>query len=141
MHDVFLSVYRKEFDGSFTEIATNVDNTREINNVIVGNNVYVTDPHPALDYARYRIVATSKLTGATSFYDVPPYPMSTKEKAVIIQWDEVWSSFEGLTGEAVVEEQPCSGSMLKLPYNIDVSDKYGQDVSLVKYIGRKRPVS
>ena len=31
--------------------------------------------------------------------------------------------------------------MLKLPYNIDVSDKYGMDVSLIEYVGRKRPVS
>jgi hypothetical protein len=31
--------------------------------------------------------------------------------------------------------------MLKLPYNIDVSDKYSPDVSLVNYIGRNHPVS
>lgn len=31
--------------------------------------------------------------------------------------------------------------MVILPYNIDVSDKNDIDVSLVKYVGRKRPVS
>ena len=31
--------------------------------------------------------------------------------------------------------------MLKLPYNIDVSDSNSIDVSLVEYIGRKHPVS
>ena len=31
--------------------------------------------------------------------------------------------------------------ILKLPYNIDVSDSHSLDVSLVSYIGRKRPVS
>lgn len=31
--------------------------------------------------------------------------------------------------------------MLKLPYNIDVSDKHSSDVELVKYIGRRHPVS
>ena len=31
--------------------------------------------------------------------------------------------------------------MLKLPYNIDVSDSNDSDVTLVEYIGRKRPVS
>ena len=31
--------------------------------------------------------------------------------------------------------------MLKLPYNIDVSDDYSPDVSLIKYIGREHPVS
>ena len=31
--------------------------------------------------------------------------------------------------------------MLKLPYNIDVSDNHASDVSLIKYIGRQHPVS
>ena len=31
--------------------------------------------------------------------------------------------------------------MLILPYNIKVADSYNTDVSLVNYIGRKRPVS
>ena len=30
--------------------------------------------------------------------------------------------------------------MLKLPYNIDVADNHEADVSLIKYIGRERPV-
>lgn len=136
--DVVLSVYRREFDGGFTKIATNVENTRTINDEIVQNIVYVTDPHPALDYARYRIVATSKTTGAVSYYDVPAYPVG--EKAVIIQWNETWSNFDA-DGEGVLAQQPWTGSILRLPYNIDVSDKYDQDVSLVQYIGRKRPVS
>ena len=39
-------------------------------------------------------------------------------------------------------DQPAwSGSLLRLPYNIDISDNYGADVSLIEYIGRKRPVS
>ena len=138
VQDVYLSVYRREFDGTFTEIAKNIDNTVQVDDYFVGNIVYVTDPHPALDYARYRIVATSKSTGTVSFYDAPPYPV--KEKSVIIQWNEAWTDFN-YVGEGTLAQQPWSGSMLRLPYNIDVSDKYGQDVSLVKYIGRKRPVS
>ena len=31
--------------------------------------------------------------------------------------------------------------MLKLPYNIDISDEHKKDVSLVEYVGRKHPVS
>ena len=54
MEDVTLSVYRREFDGTFTEIATNLVNMR---------SHFVCDPHPALDYARYRIVARSEKTG------------------------------------------------------------------------------
>lgn len=127
--DVLLSVYRREFDGSFTELATDIDGHK---------HTYITDPHPALDYARYRVVAKSNTTGAISFYDVPGYPVG--EKAVIIQWDEEWSYFD-VTEDAELEQPPWSGSMLKLPYNIDVSDKYSPDVSLVNYAGRKHPVS
>lgn len=102
------------------------------------SNTFVTDPHPALDYARYRIVSTSVETGAMTYYDLPGYTVG--EKAVIIQWDEDWSYFD-VSEASPVEKQPWSGSMLRLPYNIDVSDNNNQDVSLVSYIGRKNPVS
>lgn len=126
---VLLSVYRREFDGSFTEIATELESEKSIT---------VTDPHPALDYARYRIVAVTKSTGAVSYYDPPGYPV--KGNAVIIQWDEDWSSFE--TSEESAMEQPAwFGSMLKLPYNIDVSDDHNPDISLIEYAGRSHPVS
>ena len=49
-------------------------------------NTFITDPHPALDYARYRIVAVVDATGSISYYDVPGYPIN--EPAIIIQWDE-----------------------------------------------------
>lgn len=129
VEDVLLSVYRREFDGSFTELATGLDNLI---------NTSVTDPHPALDYARYRVVATTISTGAVSFYDVPGYPVGGK--SVVIQWDETWSNFD-VSEEDLLEDPPWAGSMLKLPYNIDVSNSHSSDVSLVEYIGRKRPVS
>ena len=62
------------------------------------------------------------------------------EKAIIIQWDDEWSSFD-TTNEDKIEQPAWSGSMLKLPYNIDVSDDYSPDVSLIDYIGREHPVS
>lgn len=126
---VRLAVYRREFDGSFTEIAKDIDNTK---------NTYVVDPHPALDYARYRIVATTNSTGAVSYYDMPGYPV--QEKSVIIQWDEEWSNFD-ISGDDPRSQPAWSGSLLRLPYNIDVSDSYNMDVSHVEYAGRKRPVS
>lgn len=125
---VTLSVYRREFDGTFTEIATGLVNMK---------NTYVTDPHPALDYARYRIVAITDATGAVSFTDLPGYPVG--EKAIIIQWDEDWSYFD-TSEEDELEQPPWSGSLLRLPYNIDVSDKYAIDSKSIEYIGRKRPV-
>lgn len=127
--DVVLSVYRREFDGSFTELATGIDTS---------SNEYILDPHPALDYARYRIVATSKKTGAVSYYDPPGYPVGGT--AVIIQWDDTWSNFD-TDEDDELESPPWSGSMVKLPYNIDVSENNSLDNSLVEYIGRSHPVS
>lgn len=126
---ITLAVYRREFDGTFVEIASGIDNKSE---------TYVTDPHPALDYARYRIVATVGSTGAVSYYDVPGYPVG--EKAAIIQWNEDWRSFD-TSNEDLMEAPAWSGSMLKLPYNIDVADKRKIDVALVEYIGRAHPIS
>lgn len=126
---VFLSVYRREYDGTFTEIAKNLDNSK---------TSFVTDPHPALDYARYRIVAMTRDTGAVSYYDVPPQPIG--ETAVIIQWAEDWTSFNSENEDPMVQP-PWSGSMLRLPYNVDVSNKHAPDVALVEYIGRRHPVS
>lgn len=126
---VTLSVYRREYDGRFVEIGKGLVNT---------NNTFVTDPHPSLDYGRYRIVAVDDATGAVSYSDIPGYPID--EKAVIIQWNETWSNFDDL-GEEPQETPAWSGSLLKLPYNIDVSDSNSIDVTLVKYIGRSHPVS
>ena len=127
--ETLLSVYRREYDGSFVEIAKDLPNT---------NDIFVTDPHPALDYARYRIVATDIKTGAISYCDVPAYLVG--EKAIIIQWDEDWSAFNSEYEDAF-EEPAWSGSMLKLPYNIDVSDNSDKDVTLIEYVGRNHPVS
>lgn len=124
-----LALYRREFDGSFTEIITGLDSAKPS---------FVTDPHPSLDYARYRVVATSDATGAISYTDIPGYPIG--ETAVIIQWDEEWSNFD-VSEEAEREEPTWSGSLLRLPYNIDVSDNRSPDVSLIEYIGRAHPVS
>jgi hypothetical protein len=126
---VTLSVYRREYDGTFVELATGLDNE---------NYTTITDPHPSLDYARYRIVAIENSTGAVSFYDVPGVPVG--EKAAIIQWDEDWSSFD-TTDEAELEQPAWSGSMIKIPYNIDVSDSNDKDVELVEYVGRSHAVA
>lgn len=129
IEDISLSIYRREFDGAFTLIAEDITN---------GNNIFVTDPHPSLDLARYRIVAKTNSTGAISYCDIPGYPVGCY--AAVIQWDEEWSTFDTTTEEAM--EQPhWAGSMLQLPYNIDVSESNAQDVSLIEYIGRENPVT
>ena len=60
--------------------------------------------------------------------------------SVIIQWDEEWSTFD-VSDETSVNSPSWSGSMLKIPYNIDVTDKRSTEVSFVEYAGRKHPVS
>lgn len=129
VQNVTLSVYRREYDGRFVEIGKNIKNT---------DNTYITDPHPSLDFARYRIVAVDDSTGSISYTDIPGFYVGIK--SVIIQWDETWGDFE-TTSETPLDEISWSGSMLKLPYNIDVSDSNSIDVSLVEYIGRSHPVS
>ena len=129
IEDVTLSVYRREFDGRFTELATGIVN---------GSNTFITDPHPSLNYAMYRIVAITNSTGAVSYYDVPGLPIGCN--AAIIQWNDTWNNFV-LNDEDELEEPVWSGSMLKLSYNIDVSDNHKADVSLIEYIGREHPIS
>ena len=127
--NVYLSVYRKEFDGSFTEIARNLDGSKQ---------TWITDPHPALDYARYRVVSKKKDTGHVSYYDPPSYYIG--EKAIIIQWNEEWSNYIN-DSESPLTAENWSGSILRLPYNVDVSESNDIDVELVEYIGRKHPTS
>lgn len=127
--DITLSVYRREFNGKFTEIGRGLINEE---------NTFVVDPHPALDFARYRIVAVSNLTGAINYSDLPGYYVH--ETSVILQWDEAWSNFE-VHNEGAIVDPPWAGSMLRLPYNIDVSESNKNDVSLISYIGREHPVS
>ena len=139
-----LAVYRRAFDGEFLELASGIDNVRYVESedgsstVAIPNIVYVTDPHPQLDYARYRVVATEEHTGAVAYYDLPPYPVG--EKSVIIQWNETWENFRYDDGVGTLEDRPVSGSLLRLPYNVDVSDSYDPDVSIVEYIGRSHPI-
>ena len=128
--DVSLAVYRREFNGAYTEIQSGIDSSK---------NTVVTDPHPALDYARYRIVATTNSTGAVSFYDPPGYPVQCKK--VIIQWAEEWSDFDSNVGDAEPVQPLWTGSLLSLPYNVDVSDDSSPESTLVKYVGRSYPVS
>lgn len=127
--EVVLSVFRREFDGTFTEIGKNIENYGSIS---------VTDPHPALDYARYRIVARNKNTNAIGFTDLPGMPVG--EPSIVIQWNEDWIPFD-YKEEDAPDIPPWVGSMLKLPYNVDVTESYTPDTSAVEYIGRNHPVS
>lgn len=130
--DVKMAIFRKDFDGKFTPIQTGLDNS---------NTTFVTDPHPTLDYGRYRITATSNKTGAVYYYDMPAYPIL--ESGIIIQWDEEWQNYipSEIDEADQLSEPTWTGSLVRLPYNTDISDSNDLDVSLVEYIGRRHPVS
>ncbi len=129
--DVTLGVYRREPDGTFTEIETGIS-------AKYGGSLAVSDPHPALDYARYRIVAVDSSNSNVFYSDIPDQPVL--EPSIVIQWDEDWQVFN-VDGSEDDDGTPWAGSMIKIPYNIDVSETNDIDVSLVEYIGRDHPVS
>lgn len=131
VENVLLSVYRREYNGRFVEVASNISGTSKLS---------VVDPHPALDYARYRVVCLSRETGAMNYYDIPA--MEIGHDSIVIQWEEAWAPFDNREDLSLfLAEQPSTGSMLQLPYNIDVSIDAKPDVALVEYIGRSNPVS
>lgn len=127
--NVTFNVYRRQYDGSFVAIAKGLDGS---------GSTTVTDPHPSLDLPRYRIVAVSNATGAISYTDATGLPFNVGY--MVIQWDEAWMEFD-YAPDQTAAEPPWSGSMLKLPYNIDISADHSPDVELVEYIGRENPVS
>ena len=127
--NVYFNVYRREYNGSFVTIESYLDGE---------DATTIIDPHPSLDYARYRIVAISKITGSISYSDIPGYEIGLD--SIVIQWDETWSNFDTDDSEEL-DVQPKEGSMLLLPYNIDVSISNAPDVALINYIGNENPTS
>ena len=129
INTVNLALYRREFDGGFTLIADNIPGSLQ---------PVITDPHPTLDYARYRVVGTDKETGMVFYEDLAPHPIH--ETSIILQWEESWSSYYE-NGELEMADRPWNGSMIKLPFNVDTTDSNTVDVEMVEYIGRSHPVS
>lgn len=130
MDDVTLSVFRHDYDGRFIELATDLNNGEDT----------ITDLHPSLNYARYRVVATHTPTGEIGWRDIPPQYVG--ETSIVIQWNDDYETFSTNNGEY---EDPLSGvwytSSVKLPYNVEVSESNSLDVALNEYIGRSHPVS
>lgn len=127
--NITLAVYRREYNGKFIEIGSGINNDKM---------TFITDLHPSLDYARYRIVATSNNTGNIVYYDVPGIPIN--EKNIIINWNERPITFD-TDNEDELEESKSSGLMLKIPYNIDVTESNDKESTTINYIGREHPVS
>ena len=126
LDDILLSVYRKNVDGTFTMIVDNVDNDYILN---------VVDPHPALDFARYRVCAKSTVDGSVNYADFNEY---IGEKSAVITWNE---NLPANTEDTEASMYGWAGTMLKLKWNVDIQDASDKDTSLVEYIGRKHPVA
>ena len=124
-----MSVYRKTYDGKYVLVSDNINGS---------SNTFVTDPHPSLDFTRYRIVASDNNTGSISYSDISPEIIG--EKSIVIQWNESWSDFI-TDGYSIQDTNYVAGSMIKLPYNIKISESNSPDISTVNYIGREHPVS
>lgn len=130
----YLSVYRREVNATFDLIAERLDSS---------DGITIVDVHPALDYARYRIVGINKNNGTVSFYDMPGVEVG--ETGIAIHWNENWRAVDegNLDYGFVLEsnENYQFGSLLILPYNVDVNDDMGKEASLINYAGRVYPVS
>ena len=125
-----LAVFRIDYDGQLTKIASGID---------PADSLTITDLHPSLDYARYRIVATDNSTGVVFYNDLEGIPV--RSKAAVIQWEGEARAVNVETDQVDYIINDWCGTILKLPYNIEVNDDIEPDVSLVEYIGRKHPVS
>ncbi len=128
-----ISVYRKDFEGKYIEIQTGMSNS--IDSICI-------DSHPPLNQVSYRIVAKSSKTGKLHFYDTDPFEVN--KSGIYLQWDDQNSDREltiDYESDAVAENDTFTTSIVKLPYNVEVSPTHDVDVALIKYIGREHPVS
>lgn len=132
--NVVLNVYRINFDGSFTLIAEGLVND--------GTTV-ISDPHPALDNGKYRLVAIDNQTGSMYFDDIISEDLEVK--GLVLQWDAKYSNYlirdVGDEIEDAAIGDMAGGTILKLPYNVKKSESSELDTALVEYIGRSHPVS
>lgn len=124
-----ISIYRIHDDYTMIPIAEDIPNQ---------DSMYVVDPHPSLKQARYRVVVTDDIGGGRTFYDTPPFDVNCID--MVLQWDETYSVIED-TGTEKSLVRPTNGSMLRLKYNIDVTESADLENNLIKYVGRKDPVS
>lgn len=128
-----LGVYRINDDGTMVTIGENVPSR---------DSIYITDPHPNLRDAQYRITATptSGRSNKVIFYDTAPYPVDCSD--IILQWDETYYDTYLIKDVTTLNrDKGVAGSMLRLPFNIDISENTNIETNLVNYVGRKDPVS
>lgn len=129
-----IDVYRSMVDGELVRITDEA----------VSNGSTITDPHPHMDYARYRVVITDSETGLQYSEDVIGDYQGVI--GVILQWDESYDSYDNpYIFESDSYDMPSNdgwnGTALHLMYNITKTEDRDLEVDLIKYIGRESPVS
>ncbi len=113
-----LALYRREPDGSLTEVASGIPNS---------GAAEVADRHPSLGTCSYVASATDAQTGLSTFATAE---VEVDAGGFVVQWDESWG------------EDGYTGGMLVLPYDMTIAESNGEADKVTKaYIGRKRPVS
>lgn len=134
VESVKMDVYRINFDGTFTEIASGLDNT---------GSVMVTDPHPALDNAKYRIIGHDTVSGSLFYDDV--ISEDIEQPGLVLQWDANYTDvFENINVDEIEKDaigSSAGGTTLILPYNVKTSEASTPDVAVVEYIGRQSPTT
>ena len=103
----------------------------------------VSDPHPAIDNGKYRLVAIDNTSGVMFYDDIISEDLEVK--GLVLQWDAKYANYlvRGIVDEI---DEPAIGNMaggttLKLPYNVKKNESSELDTALVEYIGREHPVS
>lgn len=137
LSDYTMFIYRVNKDRTLSLVTPDIQSSDDFNKI-----PYYPDPFPTMGKMRYRIVAINNTTGLVYFCDSPP--LENKETGVIFQWGYNVSPVFSLPDPAVQELSPLvpwAGNMLRLVYNVDISEKASVDVSQVKYIGRSYPVT
>lgn len=127
-----MSLYRCNSDGTYTLIQDNIPSS--------SSGTWVHDPHPRLDHQVYRIVSTYTPTGQKA-YSEPDFAADLiKNEGVIIHWDEKWGTgiMTRVNGPQVSR---YIGKRVRLPFNVDVTEKRSVDKTLINYAGRESPVS
>lgn len=135
--NIVLNVYRREANGRYVPIIEGIDNTLQSSD----DAITVRDPHPSFNTCLYRIVSMNTETGAVGYSDITE---NFPESSVVIQWDEKWNEDVAETVDDAIAEDGAEifeGSILELPANIKITDQNSNDVDLVSYIGRERPVA
>lgn len=106
-----------------------------------GGQNWIQDKHPTYKWAYYRLGIRDKITNTVEFIQM--VPVRIDETSIVIQWNERQALYAATDPSFVPgkNNSEYEQTILKLPYNIDVTEQTNADVSHINYVGREHPVS